>query len=173
MGSIVSDDPEDPRPFLIPGVRAQFAKITRSMKRRAKRAAAGLIGEVGEGATRDLLDLADAGEAFSEALIRAGLLDWEGIGYSLEQPMPVTPETIEMFLADERLFDAVDREYVLPEVLWEAEKNGLSVSPSGIGEAATPASDTVISPVAGTIDAPNAPTASKNRTRRKARKSGS
>lgn len=173
LGKIPSDDPADPRPFLLPGVRVQFAQPTRSIKRRAKAEAVQLLGEVEEGGTRDLIELTDAGDAFSEALLRKTIIAWEGIGDPTGAPLPVGPEAIELFLGDERLFDAADAALVMPEVLLDAEKNGLSASPNGTGEAATPASDIATSPAPAKTAAPNAPTSSKPRRAKRAKTPGS
>jgi hypothetical protein len=148
LGEIASEDPADARPFLVPGVRVRFNKITRSMKRRAQHEAAGLLPDVEGSADRDPLDMADAGDAYSLLLIRQGICEWEGLGDADGKPLAVSPDAIELFLGEEALFDAADVAYVIPEVLRDAEKNGLSASPSGIGAAATQASDTVTSSAA-------------------------
>jgi hypothetical protein len=165
IGSIASDDENDQRPFLVPGVRVQCIKITRSMKRRAQREAAGVLGTIEEGEERDLLDMADAGDAYSELLIRQGVIAWEGIGDFDGVPLDVSPKNIDLFLADEILFEAIDREYVTPTVLEDIEKNALSASLNGTGAAAMQVNGTATSPVVSA----KAKSAA-NRTRKPARK---
>lgn len=172
LGDIPSGDPNDPRPFFVPGVRVRFARASRSLKRRAQVAASGLLGEAGENEHHDPLNLADAGDAFSEEMIRRGIVEWEGIGDAEGSTLPVSPEAIEMFIADPDLFDRADQLYVLPEVLRDAEKNGLSASPAGTGEAETPAADIASSAAAAATDAASAPTSSRNRKPKPGRKSG-
>lgn len=143
IGSIASDDPTDDRPFLLPGVRVQCGKITRPMKRRAQAEAAKLLPAAeSDGSPLDPLDAADAGDAYTASIIRQGIIAWAGIGDADGKVLAVSPEAIELFIDDEDLFRAADREYVTPNVLADVEKNGLSASPNGIGAAATQASDT-------------------------------
>jgi hypothetical protein len=158
----------------VPAVRGQFAPASRSMKRRAQHEARKGI----DGATVDLLDvcdLADIGDAFSRSLIRQALLAWEGIGDVDGKPIEVTPEAVELFLADERLFEAADALYVMPIVLRDREKNGYAASPNGTGKAATPAKDTARSRVGRTRakGAESARTARTSPRRPRGKKSGS
>lgn len=129
-----------------PAVRVKMAKISRSMKRRAQHEALESLPAIEGGTDRDPLELADAGDAYGASLIRQGLLEWEGIGDANGIVIPVTPESVGLFLDDDALFERLDDEYVMPEVLRDAEKNGLSVSPNGTGEAVTRAGATAISP---------------------------
>jgi hypothetical protein len=88
--------------------------------------------------------LRDVGDAASRVLIRAGILDWTGLGGPGDDdaPLAVTPETVEWFLAEDDLFRAADIAYVAPDALRQAEKNASAGSPSGISARATPAKGT-------------------------------
>jgi len=121
-----------------------------------------------------------AGDAFSGAVIRHNIIGWEGIGDENDQPIEPTPDvehrnedgaivriepgTISAFLAEPRLFDAADREYVLPWAQLDAEKNGYAPGPSGTGLGEMPAPGTV-----ETFAAP-APTAAAKPTAQRGRK---
>jgi hypothetical protein len=139
-----------------------------------------------------------AGDAFTAAIIRHNLLAWTGIGGdegdSVLEPTPdreirdlegnvtgIELGTISRFLAEPRLVEAADREYVLPWTQVDAEKNGSSPSPAGTSAGATPEPDTATSSVtpAGSADAATKKTVRRVRTkstkprRTKAKPSGS
>ncbi|HVM38292.1 MAG TPA: hypothetical protein VM265_07895 [Sphingomicrobium sp.] len=132
-----------------------LAPITPAMRRRAHRAARRLLGDIDpESITDAELDrLVDAGEAASRELIRLGVVEWGGMVGEDGEPFALTPDretrlesanepdrpqgTIDLLLADEEAFDLLDAAYVRPDAERRAEKNGLSASPSGTGEAAT------------------------------------
>lgn len=151
LRAAVDDEPEA---FVV------LAPVTPAMRRRAQRAAHRSLGD----ADFDAIDvdvLHDAVEDGSRELIRLGLLDWGGIGDADGNLLELTPDrdtrfatanapdrptgTIDLLLADEDAFAAIDAAYVRPDAMRRAEKNGLSASPSGTGEAATPASATASS----------------------------
>lgn len=138
-----------------PAVLVIFAPPTRSMKRRAQRAAwREMSGAKPE--ELDALELADIGDAFSRELLRLAIVAWKGVGLdgaTVGEPAEITPPldvrvktsdkpdrptgTIDLFLADEEAFDAADAAYVLPILERDREKNALSASPTGIGGAGT------------------------------------
>jgi hypothetical protein len=171
-----------------PAVRVLFAPVGPKALRQA-RAAVGAVYRASGGTSPDVID--DAGDAFSAALIRAGILDWEGIGDENDQPVKPThdrevrdpetgevleiqPGTITAFLAEPRLVEAADREYVLPWTHTDAEKNGFALSLNGISAGATEDSDTATSPAQQEpkVAAKPAPTSSTNRKRMRAKRSG-
>lgn len=140
-----------------------------------------------------------AGDAFSAAIIRHNIVSWEGIGNVNDEPILPTPDrelrdddgslisvelgTISAFLAEPRLVEAADREYVLPWTRLDAEKNGSSVSVNGTTAAETQALDTATSPATpdGSADVKptprrarkRAPTKSTPAKRTRAKRSGS
>ncbi|MBD8548003.1 hypothetical protein [Sphingomonas sp. CFBP 8760] len=138
-----------------------------------------------------------AADAFTVALIRHSILSWEGIGDEEGEPVEPTPDveirndagdvigiepgTISAFLAEPRLVEAADEKWVLPWTMLDAEKNGLSLSPNGISEGATPAGDTANSPATPdasvdattTTAAPPAPTIETKPAPKRAKPSGS
>jgi hypothetical protein len=174
-----------------PAVRVLFAPVGAKALRLARRAVADVL----RSGVADANEA--AGDAFTEALLRAGMLEWDGIGDDDQnpiQPTPdvdiidgdgkvigVTPGTVSAFLAEPRLVEAADREYVLPWARRDAEKNGYAPSLSGTSAGATPAPNTAGSPArpVKTADAVTkkptrrrAPTKSTNRKRTPAKKSG-
>lgn len=179
-----------------PAVRVLFAPVSAKALRRARSAVADVLRAAGNRITDDATD--DAGDAFTAALIRHGIRDWEGIvdesGVAIE-PTPdrevyaedgallrVEAGTITAFLQEPRLVEAADREYVLPWTRADAEKNGLSTSANGTSEVETQAPD--IASSAATQDETGAAVTKKraprrvrttgtNRIRKKAKISGS
>lgn len=174
-----------------PAVRVLFAPVGAKALRLARRA----VAEVLRSGVADANEM--AGDAFTEAMLRAGMLEWDGIGDDDRnpiQPTPdvdifdgegnvvgVTPGTVSAFLAEPRLVEAADREYVLPWARRDAEKNGYALSRSGTSAGATPEPGTASSPAkaAKTDDAgmkkparPRARTKSTSRKRTTAKNSG-
>lgn len=138
-----------------------MAPISPPMRRRAQRVARRLMGETTDLADMDLDQLIDIGEVASRELIRLGLVEWSGIGDADGDELGLTPDretrfatasdedrptgSIDNLLDDEDLFNRIDEIYVRPDALRRAEKNALSASPIGTGEAGTPAGDTASS----------------------------
>lgn len=106
-------------------------------------------------------DTLELSEQMSAALMRAGLVDWEGVGDADGNPVPVTPETVEQFLLHPDAFLALDIAYCRPWYERDREKNASSGSPSGTGTAAMPGSDIASLPATlpPAAAAPPAPTA--------------
>jgi hypothetical protein len=118
------------------GARFLFAPIGRSMARRARVAAAKAVetfrGKVSDAEFGEML-----GDAYSEELLVAGILDWEGVGDEAgENLLPCTDENKRLLLADPAYFDPLDAHYVLPFAIRVAEGNALRASPNGTGAAA-------------------------------------
>jgi hypothetical protein len=173
---------EDPAAVVI------LAPIDSKMRRRALRAAQRFLVALGvaptDGIEGDLL--LDVSEEVSRELLRLGIIDLEGIAdEATGQPFALTPDqatrlrtanepdrptgTIDDLLADERVFQRLDEEYVIPDAKRRAEKNASSGSPNGTSTGATPASATANSPAKrrSKAAAKRAPT---KRTRSKATK---
>lgn len=175
----------------VPAVRVLFAPVSAKSLRLARRA----VAEVLRSGAADANET--AGDAFTESLLRSSMLEWDGIGDDDQnpiQPTPdvdildadnnvigVTPGTVSAFLAEPRLVEAADREFVLPWARRDAEKNGYALSQSGTSARATPEPVTVRSPVkraktdgAGTRKPGRrrAPTKSTSRKRTTAKTSG-
>lgn len=75
---------------------------------------------------------ADAEFAFTAASVIWAALDWEGVGDAAGNPAPLTPENLTRLLAQNpAVFDKIDRAYVVPMLMRDAEKNGSSPLPSG------------------------------------------
>jgi hypothetical protein len=122
-----------------PAVRVQFAPIGIKAVRAARRAVRAAFELDGE-------DMEEAGDALSRELIRKGILAWDGIGDAEGNVAPVTPENVELFLADVEMFEAADRLYVLPWSRRQSLEKASPPSPAGTGVAETQASDTANSP---------------------------
>jgi len=168
---------DEPEAFVL------LAPISPAMRRRAQRIARQLMGET-EVADLDLDKLIDIGELASRELIRLGLVEWGGIGDDDGNPLELTPDretrfataasdqrptgSIDALLDDEDVVAIIDSQYVRPDAIRRAEKNGLSASPNGIGGAETPGKDTANSPArkkraGGARSVPIAKTRSKPR----------
>jgi hypothetical protein len=135
LGGIPSNDENDPRPFLLPGVRVQFAPIGRAAFRAARRLAAKAYEANPE-------EIEEAGDAITEELLRRGVKAWEGVGLEDgpdDEDMDLTPENLELTIADPRFFEAADYVYVMPFIARQREGNVSAPSPSGTGAGETPA----------------------------------
>ncbi len=100
-----------------PGVRIRLRPATVAAILAARAAAAEVLRAGGEDAqTR-------AGFAFTRALARSGIVEWEGIGDKDGNPVDPTPEAIDAALECWPVFDAIDRLYVAPVLLQAEEKN--------------------------------------------------
>ena len=85
-----------------------------------------------EGATQEALAL-----AMAKAVARRAVLDWEGVGDTMGQPLPVTPEGIDALLEIWPVFEAFQTMYVAKGLILDAEKNVSAPSPSGPSAGAT------------------------------------
>lgn len=147
-----------------PEAAVLLAPIDASMRRRAQHAVKRMLGP---DADLELINadlLFDISETASKELVRLGIIGWEGIGDANDVPLPVTPDretrmatandpdrptgTVDLLLADEDLFGRLDAEYVRPDAVRRAEKNGLSGSPHGTSTRATPGKSTARRPAA-------------------------
>lgn len=117
-----------------PAVEVEFAPIGTKAVRAARRAVVKAYGI-------DPEDNEEAGDALSRELIRRGIRDWRGIGDASGVPIAVTPETIELFIADPRTFEAADLAYVMPWVRADRDRNVSPLLPAGTGAEAMLASD--------------------------------
>jgi hypothetical protein len=67
---------------------------------------------------------ADGGRlAFTCAVARAAILDWDGVADPVGKPLPVSPTAIDALLAHWPVFAAFERLYVQPALLVVAEGN--------------------------------------------------
>ena len=64
-----------------------------------------------------------AGVAFTRSLAHSGISAWEGIGDAEGKPVEPNKENIDAALEIWSLFDAIDRLYVGPALIQDAEKN--------------------------------------------------
>lgn len=110
----------DREPFwldIVPGVRVQFRPITVAAILLARTAAADVLRAGGDDA------MVKAGVAFTSSLAHSGIAAWSGIGDADGNPVEPTKETIEAALEHWPVFDAIDRLYVGPALIQDAEKN--------------------------------------------------
>jgi len=75
--------------------------------------------------------------AMAKAVARRAVLDWEGVGDAMGQPLPVTPEGIDALLEIWPVFEAFQTQYVARGLILDAEKNGSAPSPTGPSAGAT------------------------------------
>lgn len=76
--------------------------------------------------------------AFLAACVQWGLLEWEGVGEG-DDPAPINADTVARLLRQNvAIHDHLDREYLLPVLLREAEKNAFAPSPNGTSAGASP-----------------------------------
>lgn len=101
----------------IPGVRVQFRPVTVAAILVARAAAADVLRAGGEDAA------IKAGLAFTRSLAHFGIAAWEGIGDKDGAPVEPTKENIDAALELWPVFDAIDRLYVAPALIQDAEKN--------------------------------------------------
>jgi hypothetical protein len=167
-----------------PAVKVTFNPQPSPLSLRAARRAVAAVLQRDPGA------IEEAGDAFSRALLRFNILGWEGIGDQHDKPVEPTPDvdirgddgaiirtetgTISAFIAEPRLFEAADREYVLPWTKLDAEKNGFAPLPAGTSAGAMPADDTVTTPAmpSGSDGATSAHTVSTKPKPKRAKRSG-
>lgn len=110
----------DREPFWLdvqPGVRIRLRPATVAAILAARAAAADTLRAGGEAAETQ------AGFAFTRALARFGIIEWEGIGDQDGNPVAPSPEAIDAALECWPVFDAIDRFYVAPVLLRTDEKN--------------------------------------------------
>lgn len=110
----------DREPFWLdvqPGVRLKMRPATVAAILAARSAAADTLRAGGDDVETQ------AGFAFTRALARSGIVEWEGIGDQDGNPVAPTPEAIDAALECWPVFDAIDRLYVAPVLLRTDEKN--------------------------------------------------
>jgi hypothetical protein len=144
-----------------PAAVVVLVPIDPKMRRRAMGAARRMLERMGVPATDGIQGdvLLDVSEEVSRELMRLGIASVEGIAdEATGEPFALTPDretrlrtasdpdrptgTIDDLLADERVFGRLDAEYVIPDAMRRAEKNGLSGSPNGTSTGATPGKGT-------------------------------
>jgi len=119
----------------IPAQRTQFRPIDMPMILTARQAATKAIHDALPPETKietiakeDPLAFAAAqaksNHAFTLTMALLGIVAWEGVGDDDGSPVLPTPSNIKAYLANWRVFDAVDRQYVNPALVNVSEKNG-------------------------------------------------
>ncbi len=117
---------------LAPGLRLLLAPMSTALMMAARTDPA--VQELPEDASNDT-----RGMVFARALARRALLDWEGVGDTAGEPLPVTPEGIDALLDIFPIFDAFQTEFVGKGLMLDAEGNASAPSPTGssVGAIAT------------------------------------
>jgi hypothetical protein len=113
--------PPSDEPFwldLLPGARVRFRPISVAAMLIARTAAGDVLKRGGDQAT------IEAGAAFTRALARSGIVQWEGIGDEKGDIVVPTPDRIDQLLEIWPAFEAIDRLYVGPALTRLDEKNG-------------------------------------------------
>ncbi len=112
---------------IVPGQHTEFRKPTVEQHLAARNAGAEELSKGGPHA------MARAQAAFTRAFAALGIVGWEGVADADGVPVDPTPENIAAYLADWRVFEAVDRLYVAPALQRLDEKNASSPSRNGTG----------------------------------------
>ena len=115
---------------LAPGLRLLVGPLTTALMVSARADPA--IEALPEGATQEAVAL-----AMAKAVARRAVLDWEGVGDTMGQPLPVTPEGIDALLEIWPVFEAFQTQYVAKGLILDAEKNASAPSPTGPSAVAT------------------------------------
>ena len=115
---------------LAPGLRLLVGPLTTALMVSARADPA--IEALPEGATQEVLAL-----AMAKAIARRAVLDWEGVGDNMGQPLSVTPEGIDALLEIWPVFEAFQTQYVAKGLILDAEKNASAPSPTGPSAVAT------------------------------------
>ena len=109
---------------LAPGLRLLVGPLTTALMVSARADSA--IEALPDGASQEALAL-----AMAKAVARRAVLDWEGVGDAMGQPLPVTPEGIDALLEVWPVFEAFQTQYVAKGLILDAEKNVSAPSPNG------------------------------------------
>ena len=115
---------------LAPGLRLLVGPLTTALMVSARVDPA--IEALPGGASQEALAL-----AMAKAVARRAVLDWEGVGDAMGQPLPVTPEGIDALLEVWPVFEAFQTQYVAKGLILDAEKNVSAPSPTGRSAGAT------------------------------------
>ena len=106
-----------------PGLRVQFRPVSPSAQLASRRAVRGVLSDAED--AQGLEAYEDAAGALERAIVKAGIVAWEGID------APVSPEAVDLFVQDAVLMKRANELYVAPYLARDAEKNVSAVSPSG------------------------------------------
>lgn len=84
---------------------------------------------------------------------RCAIIGWKGVGDADGIPIEVTPSAVDALMDVFQICDAFRDAYILPRLVLDVEKNGLSPAPDGTSAGAQTTADGATDP------APSAPTA--------------
>jgi hypothetical protein len=115
---------------LAPGLRLLVAPLTTALMVSARADLA--VEALPERTSQEELAL-----AMAKAVARRAVLDWEGVGDSMANVVPVTPEGIDALLEIWPVFEAFQTQYVAKGLILDAEKNVSAPSPTGLSAGAT------------------------------------
>jgi len=115
---------------LAPGLRLLVGPLTTALMVSARADPA--IEALPEVASQEAVAL-----AMAKAVARRAVLDWEGVGDAMGQPLPVTPEGIDALLEIWPVFEAFQTTYVAKGLILDAEKNVSAPLPTGPSAVAT------------------------------------
>ncbi|GLS45158.1 hypothetical protein [Methylobacterium brachythecii] len=110
------------------GLRVKVRPIDPVAMALARREAAEVFSEAEEG---DQTANTRAGVGLVRALVRNGIVEWEGVADEKDQPAQVTPDNIDRLLGLCPIYDRLDRDYATPAFTVDTEKNGSSSLPGG------------------------------------------
>ncbi|MBN9568700.1 MAG: hypothetical protein J0H79_13955 [Alphaproteobacteria bacterium] len=128
---------------ILPGQKTQFKPVTMAMILVARESAARTMIDMmptfdGEPIPDALADAAGR-VRFCVTLAQHGIVDWEGVGDENGDKIAATPDVIAEYMANWRVFDAVQKLYVEPALEELAEKNVSAPLQRGTSRAKTAA----------------------------------
>ncbi len=135
------------------GVTLMATPITRAVTKQARADAAKARADyIAANPAATEADISDgAFDAYVASIAKQTITGWDGVGDADGNPVPATPDNIDLFLSLEEPFDVYVTEVINPALGIEDEKNGSA--PSSTGSTAASTSDTAKTNP-GTSDAP-------------------
>ena len=115
---------------LLPGLRLKVAPLTTALMVAARADPA--LAALPETASTEEMAL-----AMAKAVARLAVLDWEGVGDELGEPLPLSAAGIDALLDVWPVFEAFQSQYVARGLMLDAEKNVSAPSPTGPSAGAT------------------------------------
>lgn len=128
---------------IVPGQETQFKPVTMAMILAARaesgRAIIAAAKDAKDALYASAIAQGEGEKAFTRTLAHLGIVAWKGVGDAKGKAIEPTPDAIDAYLENWKVFDAVDRLYVNPALVRIDEKNGSSPSRRGTSGAKTQA----------------------------------
>lgn len=124
---------------LLPDLRIKVAPLTTALMVAAR-------ADPALAALADTASTEDMALAMAKAVARLAILEWEGVGDELGDPLPLSPEGIGALLEIWPVFEAFQAQYVARGLMLDAEKNASAPSPTGPSAGATATAQPALAP---------------------------